>query len=68
MKEATLPDGGVKHAPEYEDCKAIAKSSGLPLREVYELVRAAIPEATPVLDHGHDHHDHGEPHNHSHSH
>jgi len=27
-----------KFAPEYEDCKRIAKKTGMPLREVYELV------------------------------
>jgi len=35
VKAARLPDGGLKLAPEYEDCRALATKLQLPLREVY---------------------------------
>ncbi len=37
-KKATLPGGKARLAPEYEDCLAIARREGLPLREVWEGV------------------------------
>jgi hypothetical protein len=38
VKQAVL-DGEVIHSkPEYEDCKAIARQSGLPLAEIYAIV------------------------------
>jgi uncharacterized protein (TIGR00299 family) protein len=36
MKIAHLPDGTIKCAPEYEDCKRAAQAHGVPLRTVYE--------------------------------
>lgn len=42
VKRAVLPGGGVRIAPEYEDCARLAKESGVPLREV---MRAAIRAA-----------------------
>lgn len=42
VKRAVLPGGGVRIAPEYEDCARLAKESGTPLREV---VRAALRAA-----------------------
>ena len=39
VKIARLPDGSVKAAPEYEDCRRAAEAGDVPLREVY---RAAL--------------------------
>ncbi len=36
VKVALLPDGSIKRAPEYEDCKQAAKAHNIPLRAVYE--------------------------------
>lgn len=41
MKVATLPDGGRRAAPEYEDCARLARLSGLPLAAIEEAARAA---------------------------
>ena len=37
---ASLPDEPPRAAPEYEACKRLAESSGLPLAEVYRIVQA----------------------------
>jgi len=41
VKVATWGDGWVKSAPEYEDCRRLAESSGVPLREVYGAAEMA---------------------------
>jgi pyridinium-3,5-bisthiocarboxylic acid mononucleotide nickel chelatase len=40
VKYSPEPDGRfpLSYAPEYEDCRAVAESSGLPLKEVYRMV------------------------------
>lgn len=35
VKVAHLPDGTIKRAPEFEDCKKAAQTHNIPLREVY---------------------------------
>ena len=50
IKVARLAGGGVKSAPEYEDCRILAEARGVPLREVYraaELAAGKIPEEKP---------------------
>ena len=37
VKIATLPDGSVKSAPEYEDCRHLAEHHDVPLREIYQV-------------------------------
>ncbi len=37
-KQIRMPDGKNRIAPEFEECKRIALSTNLPIREVYELV------------------------------
>jgi pyridinium-3,5-bisthiocarboxylic acid mononucleotide nickel chelatase len=41
VKVADLGDGKVKSAPEYEDCRRLARASGVPLREVYQTAQEA---------------------------
>lgn len=42
MKRVVAPDGRVRLVPEFEACREIARSRGIPLREVYEtLLREA---------------------------
>ncbi|HEX5131055.1 MAG TPA: nickel pincer cofactor biosynthesis protein LarC [Candidatus Krumholzibacteria bacterium] len=41
VKVAVLPGGGERVSPEYESCREIAARTGLPLLEVFELVRQA---------------------------
>ncbi|HIE58179.1 MAG TPA: nickel pincer cofactor biosynthesis protein LarC [Anaerolineales bacterium] len=40
VKIAHLPGGGVKSAPEYEDCRRVAEAAEVPLREVYRAANA----------------------------
>lgn len=40
-KVARLPDGSLKIAPEFEDCRAAAQSANLPLREIMHAARHA---------------------------
>jgi uncharacterized protein (TIGR00299 family) protein len=48
VKVGLLPQGGEKPAPEYEDCAAVARSSGRPVREIYlAALRAYEPDAAP---------------------
>ena len=42
-KVAELPDGSVRVAPEFEDCRAAARAFGAPLREVMAAAREAVP-------------------------
>jgi hypothetical protein len=44
VKIATLNDGSVKSAPEYEDCRRLAQQQGVPLREVYQAAQAVARE------------------------
>ncbi len=37
VKVAELPDGTMKRAPEYEDCRRLAEEHGVPLRDVYRM-------------------------------
>jgi len=39
VKRGRLPDGTMKTSPEYESCKRIARSAGVPIRQVYEEAR-----------------------------
>ncbi|MEM9184921.1 MAG: nickel pincer cofactor biosynthesis protein LarC [Planctomycetota bacterium] len=39
---ASLPDGGVRFTPEYEDCRALASGADVTLREVYVAAAAAF--------------------------
>ena len=40
MKVKRLPGEPPQIAPEYEACRALAESSGLPIAEVYRIVQA----------------------------
>ena len=40
VKVAELPDGTIKRAPEYEDCRRLAEEHGVPLLEVYRAASA----------------------------
>ncbi len=42
VKAARLPDGSLKFAPEYEDCKRAAEAYRVPLRTIYETVHKAV--------------------------
>jgi hypothetical protein len=46
IKLSTAPDGRVHVAPEYEDCKRLAREKNLPLKTMYE---AALFAAREVL-------------------
>jgi len=41
VKQAVLPGGGVKSAPEYESCRKAAKEYGVAVRKVFEAAVAA---------------------------
>jgi len=43
VKRARLRDGSVKTSPEYEACKAAARSRRVPIRSVYEAARRGGP-------------------------
>ncbi|MGC9348038.1 MAG: nickel pincer cofactor biosynthesis protein LarC [Anaerolineae bacterium] len=45
VKIATLGDGSVKIAPEYEDCRHLAQHRNVPLREVYQAAEEAARRA-----------------------
>ena len=42
VKVAETREGGIKAAPEYQDCKRIAEQSGRPVREVMEEAMQAF--------------------------
>ncbi len=41
VKIADLGDGAHKYAPEYEDCRVLAKQNNVPLRDIYAAVEGA---------------------------
>jgi uncharacterized protein (TIGR00299 family) protein len=41
VKKAAAPDGSANLAPEYEDCKHLARECGVPLKHVYQAALAA---------------------------
>lgn len=45
VKVSHLPGGGHKYAPEFEDCRALARSAGVPLKEIYVAAEAAARAA-----------------------
>ncbi len=45
VKKAMVPGQEARIAPEYEDCKRIAKQHGVPIRKVYEDVQALARKA-----------------------
>lgn len=52
VKVAHLPGGAHKYAPEFEDCRKLAREAGVPLREVYVAAETA---ARYVHEHTHGH-------------
>jgi hypothetical protein len=44
VKQARLEDGESKFAPEYEDCRNLARQHDIPLREIYQLAFDAATE------------------------
>jgi len=42
MKVADLGEGRIKYAPEYEDCKALAQTSGIPIQVIMKAAEVAF--------------------------
>jgi hypothetical protein len=42
LKVAQLPEGGTKAAPEYDDCRRLARQRDVPLREIYQAALAVV--------------------------
>jgi pyridinium-3,5-bisthiocarboxylic acid mononucleotide nickel chelatase len=42
VKVARLPDGQIKRAPEYEDCRRLALAHAVPLRTLYEMALSQV--------------------------
>jgi uncharacterized protein (TIGR00299 family) protein len=51
VKVARWGDRQVKAAPEYDDCRRLAESSGVPLREVYRAAERAAEDLEILLPH-----------------
>lgn len=51
VKVGHLPNGQHKYAPEFEDCRVLARKAGVPLREVY----VAAETAARYVHEGHGH-------------
>jgi hypothetical protein len=47
VKIAEWGEGQVKASPEYEDCRRLAEAHGVPLRDVYRAVEAAVGQSLP---------------------
>ncbi len=48
IKRGVLPDGTVKISPEYESCKEIARTKGIPIGAVYTVAKASAEEERGV--------------------
>jgi uncharacterized protein (TIGR00299 family) protein len=48
VKVAHLPGGKTRAAPEYEDCKKLAKENNIPLWQIYQAVQAALNLDSPL--------------------
>ncbi len=53
VKVGHLPNGQHKYAPEFEDCRVLARKAGVPLREVYVAAETAARYAHEGAGHGH---------------
>ena len=54
VKVGHLPNGQHKYAPEFEDCRVLARKAGVPLREVYVAAETAARYVHEGA-HGHQH-------------
>jgi len=54
VKVGHLPNGQHKYAPEFEDCRRLARTANVPLREVYVAAETAA-RYVHELAHGHSH-------------
>lgn len=54
VKIAHLPGGAHKYAPEFEDCRRLARAANVPLREVYVAAETAA-RYVHEQSHGHQH-------------
>ena len=76
VKLAHQPNGDVRIAPEYEDCRALALAHGISLESAFQIAKDAAEQHFSRLskdesshDHSHDHtHDHTHDHSHDHTH
>lgn len=53
VKVGHLPNGQHKYAPEFEDCRVLARKAGVPLREVYVAAETAARYAHEGSGHRH---------------
>ena len=51
VKVGHLPNGQHKYAPEFEDCRVLARKAGVPLREVYVAAETAARYAHEGVGH-----------------
>jgi pyridinium-3,5-bisthiocarboxylic acid mononucleotide nickel chelatase len=54
VKVGHLPNGQHKYAPEFEDCRRLARTANVPLREVYVAAETAARYVHEIA-HGHQH-------------
>lgn len=54
VKVGHLPNGQHKYAPEFEDCRRLARAANVPLREVYVAAETAARYVHEIA-HGHSH-------------
>nr|WP_156345762.1 nickel insertion protein [Verrucomicrobium spinosum] len=54
VKVSHLPGGAHKYAPEFEECRILARKAGVPLRDVYVAAEAAARSVHEGA-HGHKH-------------
>lgn len=54
VKVGHLPNGQHKYAPEFEDCRRLARAANVPLREVYVAAETAARYVHEIA-HGHQH-------------
>jgi len=54
VKVGSLKDGQAKYAPEYEECREIAQSLGIPIKKVYEDISFEAKEFLEELNNEHE--------------